>query len=271
MHHKPDWKIQLANWLNGFGIDVFKLRRGIKGFPAAMTEYQLFNSQQGNDSQFPLQFNYRCPADRFEEGGVASGHYFHQDLFVAQKIFARNPDRHLDVGSRIDGFVSHIASFRKIEILELRQITKNVRNIIFHEFDLMSPVTDFESCCDSLSCLHTLEHLGLGRYGDRIMVNGHELGFQSLWTILRPRGILYLSVPIGTQRVEFNAHRVFSIQTILEMAKNKFELSGFSYVDDLGDIHINTPLTEEAIERSFNCWYGCGIFEFRKIDTQSVK
>jgi hypothetical protein len=30
--------------------------------------------------------------------------------------------------------------------------------------------------CDSLSCLHALEHFGLGRYGDPIDPRGHEKG-----------------------------------------------------------------------------------------------
>jgi hypothetical protein len=195
---------------------------------------------------------------------VASGHYFHQDLVVANKIFTSNPSRHLDVGSRIDGFVAHVASFREIEVLDLRPVTKKVKNIIFHQFDLIGPIGNFEACCDSISCLHALEHIGLGRYGDRLMADGHVKGFEALGTMLRPGGILYLSVPIGSQRIEFNAHRVFSMQTILDLARDKYELAGFSFVDDLGDIHENPDITKEAMEKNFNCWYGCGIFEFIK-------
>ena len=39
------------------------------------------------------------------KSGNASGHYFHQDLLVANMIFKTNPKRHVDVGSRMDGFV----------------------------------------------------------------------------------------------------------------------------------------------------------------------
>lgn len=264
MSINDNWKNQLAHWFNGLGIDVFTLRRGIKGLPAVINEYRQFKYLHGNPEDFPCRFNYPCPADRYEEGGVASGHYFHQDLLVAHKIFQRNPSRHLDVGSRIDGFVAHVASFREIEVLELRPVTKKVKNIIFHQFDLLGPVGNFETCCDSISCLHALEHVGLGRYGDHLVVDGHIKGFQALWSMLKPDGILYLSVPIGSQRIEFNAHRVFRVQTILDMAKDKYELAGFSFVDDFGDIHENPDMTEDAIRNCFDCWYGCGIFEFRK-------
>jgi hypothetical protein len=39
---------------------------------------------------------------------------------------------------------------------------------------------------DSISCLHALEHFGLGRYGDRLDPNGHETGFLKLLDMLKP-------------------------------------------------------------------------------------
>ena len=264
MAFNDNWKIHLAHWLNGLGIDVFTLRRGLKGLPAVINEYRQFKYLSGLSNGFQTRFNYPCPADRYEEAGTASGHYFHQDLLVARKIFERNPARHMDVGSRIDGFVAHVASFREIEVLELRPVSKKVKNMTFHRFDLLGPVGDFEASCDSISCLHALEHVGLGRYGDRLMVDGHVKGFESLGSILRPEGVLYLSVPIGPQRIEFNAHRVFSVQTILDMAKDKYRLKGFSFVNDAGDLYEVPEMTHQAIESSYNCWYGCGIFEFQK-------
>ena len=43
--------------------------------------------------------------DFHSESGVCSGDYFHQDLLVAGFIYKNNPIKHIDVGSRIDGFV----------------------------------------------------------------------------------------------------------------------------------------------------------------------
>jgi SAM-dependent methyltransferase len=264
MQFEPKWKIQLAHWLNGLGVDIFTLKRGIKGFPITIKEYRQYKTLHQNKVDFPIRFNYPCPADRYEEGGVVSGHYFHQDLLVARKIFKRSPSCHVDVGSRLDGFVAHVASYRSIEVLDIRPVTKKVHNIVFHQFDLMNPEGKFEAYCESLSCLHTLEHLGLGRYSDPIMVDGYEKGFNTLWSILKPGGILYLSVPIGKQRIEFNAHRVFALHTMLALADGKFDLLDFSYVDDEGSLHEQVQLTDDVIEHSLGCWYGCGIFEFRK-------
>ena len=51
-----------------------------------------------------------------ESAGESQGHYFHQDLLVANQIFLNSPERHIDIGSRIDGFVARVAAFREIEI-----------------------------------------------------------------------------------------------------------------------------------------------------------
>jgi len=264
MQIKVSLKDRLIHWFGGFGFDLFAFRRGIKGLPFILRDHKRFKTQHTSLEEFPFSFSYPCPGDRFEEGGIASGHYFHQDLLVARKIFERSPSCHVDVGSRLDGFVAHVASYRSIEVLDIRPVTKKVHNIIFHRFDLMNPQGSFIAYCESLSCLHTLEHLGLGRYSDPIMVDGYEKGFNTLWLILKPGGILYLSVPIGKQRIEFNAHRVFAVRTILALAAEKFDLVEFSYVDDGGSLHEHVQLTDDAIEHSLGCWYGCGIFEFRK-------
>ena len=72
--------------------------------------------------------------------------------------------------------------------------------------------------CDSLSCLHAIEHFGLGRYGDTIDARGYEHALTHLAYLLEPQGTLYLSTPLGRERVEFNAHRVFAPHTILAVA-----------------------------------------------------
>ena len=116
--------------------------------------------------------------------GGNKGHYFHQDLLVANFIFEKNPIKHVDVGSRIDGFVAHVASFRSIDVIDLRPLNNTHKNINFIQADMMSENIDFEISCDSLSCLHALEHFGLGRYDDPINPNGHLLGFNNLYKML---------------------------------------------------------------------------------------
>ena len=102
---------------------------GIKGCIPILRDYKEFKKQFKKQQDFKSVGFYPILADRYDAAGVASGHYFHQDLYVANKIFTANPHRHVDVGSRIDGFVAHVASFREIEILDIRHIESKSRNI----------------------------------------------------------------------------------------------------------------------------------------------
>jgi Caenorhabditis protein of unknown function, DUF268 len=256
---------KLIFWFEAFGIQLLKMKSAARGVPFVVEDYfQLKKQNKSTQNQWKLGFTMPCFHDKYDFGGVASGDYFHQDLLVAQKIFAAHPQCHADIGSRIDGFVAHVAAFRPIEVFDIRPLNTRPKNIVFKQANLMDLPQDLVEYCDSLSCLHALEHFGLGRYGDPVDINGYKKGFESLYNMLKPEGTLYFSVPIGTERIEFNAHRVFSIQTILELAKNKLKLIDFSYVDDRGNLHESPPITEEVALNSFNLNYGCGIFEFKK-------
>ncbi len=204
------------------------------------------------------------PHEKKQQSGTARGHYFHQDLLVARRIHDSKPEKHVDIGSRIDGFVAHVAAFREIEVLDIRPLDSNIHNIRFKQANLISLPAGMENYTDSLSCLHAIEHFGLGRYGDPIDFEGHIKGLQNLHTILRPGGTLYLSCPIGPQRIEFNAHRVFSVKYLLSLFDGRFRVRSFSFVDDSGDLHENVELRKELLANDCGCNYGCGIFELEK-------
>lgn len=193
-----------------------------------------------------------------------SGHYFHQDLYVARQIFAANPKNHLDIGSRTDGFVANVASFRAIEVIDIRNIQSKVKNISFRQADLMQLPPDLIECYDSISSLHAIEHFGLGRYGDPVDYWGYLKAIENITKMLTPGGTFYFSVPIGPQRIEFNAHRVFSVSYLMSILTPAFTIEKFAYVNDAGDIFEDVELTDKDAKSSFNCQYGCGIFTLKK-------
>ncbi len=214
---------------------------------------------------FPFAKRYPCLKDWRAPSGDASGHYFHQDLFVAQRIFENEPAKHVDVGSRVDGFVAHVAAYRKIEVFDVRPQENKINNIIFKQADFMAKDFNLNNYCDSISSLHAIEHFGLGRYGDPVNFDGHLIGLKNIHATLKKNGIFYFSVPIGSQRIEFNAHRVFSLQYLVEIIKDKFIINSFSFVDDKGGFHHNEELSADNIATNFSCHYGCGIFILTKI------
>ncbi len=225
----------------------------------------LERQRRKSNIDYPFGRLYPCLRERTTQSGSASGHYFHQDLVVARKIYERKPELHVDVGSRIDGFVAHVATFRTIEVIDIRPLHVNIQNIRFLQGDMMGALPDrFVSYCDSVSCLHALEHFGLGRYGDPVRFDGHLIGLENLTQMLRPGGRFYFSVPVGPLRIEFNAHRVFSIQYLLDMIKPEFDIASFSFVDDKGNLHDDVFLDTEMIKNNCGCRYGCGIFRSNK-------
>lgn len=242
-----------------------KFFRFLRHAPSMLSELRQLKTQARTSTHtFPISRLNPYPHEKKQQSGTAKGHYFHQDLLVARRIFESKPEKHVDVGSRVDGFVAHVAAYRNIEVLDIRPMDSHVVNIQFKQADLMSPPPEMSGYCDSLSCLHAIEHFGLGRYGDPIDFEGHIKGLNSLHAILKTGGTLYLSCPIGPQRIEFNAHRVFAVKYLLSLFEGRFKLRTFSYVDDRGDLHENAPLNEEMLNANFGCQYGCGIFELIK-------
>jgi hypothetical protein len=251
-----------------FGINPLVMWKSIMGIPFFIRDILLFQAQKIKNKERKF-FSYGLPFpildERFEEGGSARGHYFHQDLLVAQRIFQLKPIIHLDIGSRVDGFVAHVASYRRIEVLDLRPTIVKVENISFKTADIMKMDNKLLNYCDSLSCLHAIEHFGLGRYNDPIKFDGYLDGLDSMHKILKRGGKFFLSVPIGIQRVEFNAHRVFSVRYLLRLFKDKYTIDYFSFVDDKGDLHKNIDMKRGDIDKNFDCHYGCAIFEMTKL------
>lgn len=256
-------KEQLTRLARSAGVDTKRIRKSVRGVGPYLRNRRLFLEQaEQSAGEFAMATAYPCLSDRFEKSGVAKGQYFHQDLHVAQEIFAAHPERHVDVGSRVDGFVAHVATFRPIEVFDLRPIKSRPRNIRFIQRDIMQADPQYDGYCDSLSCLHTLEHLGLGRYGDPVDYYGYRKGWDNLTRLLRPAGTFYFSVPVSKrQRIEFDAHRVFSIPYLLDnLIGDAYDVAAFAYVDDGGRIHTDVDVTSKNARKTFGLTYGCGIF-----------
>ena len=241
--------------------------RELANYPTFFREAHTLRRQLVTDGSPWLIRNMPLLLEKPSAGGMNSGrgHYFFQDLWAARHIYRANPKRHVDVGSRVDGFIAHVAVFREIEMIDIRPVDEieNVKSLVA---DFMQPNMPYEAICDSASSLSVIEHFGLGRYGDPIDVNGAMKGMINLHRLLKPGGTLYFSVPIGPLSIVFNAHRIFSLDYLLnEMFQGRFTLDEFSFVDDAGFLHENIPLTDDVIRTNAGCSFGCGLFKLIKI------
>ena len=236
------------------------IARGLSGGLAYIRDWRIYN-QKLDDHSSPFRARLSdmlpCLTDRYECAGSTRGHYFHQDLWVAKEIYKLNPTEHWDVGSRIDGFVAHLLVSREVSVIDIRKLESNVPGLRFHQGDITG--LNFPSgSIRSLSCLHAMEHVGLGRYGDKVDPKGCFQGMKELARVLAPGGRLYFSVPIGRQRTEFNAHRIFDPKTILDCFSS-LRLLHFAAIDDRDEL-IDPANWEDY--RTAN--HACGLFVFTK-------
>ena len=237
------------------GMDPRKAWRSLRGLPRYLRGLQQFRATYRDRLSLTP-----CLHDWHAEGGATSNEYFWQDLVVARMVFAARPRKHVDIGSRIDGFVAHIASFREVEVFDVRPVTSTIPGIVFRQADLMRPVDGLVEYCDSLSCLHALEHFGLGRYGDPIDPDGYRAGLTNMARILAAGGTLYLAVPVGVPRVEFNANRVFDPADIVALGQTLgLKLQDFQLHNETQVMQRieGTPLNFSAIAQAP---YGLGLF-----------
>jgi hypothetical protein len=166
------------------------------------------------------------------------------------------PDYHVDVGSRVD-FVGFLTAITKVIFIDIRPLMATLENFESRKGSILSMPFE-ENSIISLSCLHVAEHIGLGRYGDTLDPLGTKKACEALSRTLAVGGDLYFSLPVGKQRLCFNAHRIHSPKQIIEYFSN-LELVEFSGIDDEGKFkrNINISLLE-------NSNYACGLFHFTK-------
>ena len=260
-------KLIKLNWVlsSQFGIDPRSFVKSFFALPRFLRDWFRFRRVYGGRMTL-----VPCLHDWYAQGDPTNSEYFWQDLLVARRIFEAKPRRHVDVGSRVDGFVAHVASFRQIEMFDVRHISAQVPGVTFRQADLMQPVQTLveDGYCDSLSCLHAIEHFGLGRYGDPVDPLGHERGLANMARLIAPGGRFYLSTPIGRERVEFNANRVFDPGTIIRCGQaNALRLQELTIVTPEGRV-TEAALSEQSLLQLARADYNLGIFVFEKLGGQ---
>lgn len=245
------------------GIHPGKIRATLLGWPQYLKARAKFRREDG---ALDMPWGREQPMlTEWRETSGSLGAYFFQDQLVARWIYQNKPRRHMDVGSRIDGFIGSLSVFREVEVIDIRPAPGVVEGVKFHQLDLMDELPEeWVAATDSLSCLHTIEHFGLGRYCDPIDPHGHLKGLAQLKRMVVPGGLFYLSAPIGPPRIEFNAHRVFAPQTLIDWFKEGWRIEKFAVIDDDNRVHESVDWLGPEIARHCGCRLGVGIVVARR-------
>jgi SAM-dependent methyltransferase len=182
--------------------------------------------------------------------------YFYQGVWAFEKVYKSKVVEHVDVGSQTN-FVSFLTAVTQVKFVDIRPLEVKLDNFVSIKGSILDmPFSD--NAINSLSCLHVAEHIGLGRYGDPIDPLGTIKACAELSRVLAPNGSLYFSLPIGKPRTCFNAHRVHSIDQILDYFK-ELELIELIVIDDHGKF-IEHP----GLHDYDNAIYSGGMFHFKK-------
>lgn len=247
----------------GFFPELPALAKKIVLFPLSAMRYARqaiqYRRASADEQEFPFTFIDSCPLvyDAGDEAGSVPRHYFQMDLWAARKVHQLAPKKHVDIGSRLDGFVAHCASFSSLTMVDIRPLKEPIRGLEFVQGDATDLRRIPDGSVDCLSSLHMLDDIGFGRYGDPIDPNAFRRAIVEFQRVVKPGGGLIIAVPVGKPRIIFPG-RVYSPETFVTYFQD-CDLVEFSIEDDFRKLSFNTTL-QGWDEQS----HACGMFHFRK-------
>jgi hypothetical protein len=235
--------------------DPLALLGGLRNYPGFMREWRryrrLCTSENVRIADWYPILHERSPAASIDP------HYFYQHHWLLAHLQSTSPHCHVDVGSQVY-LLSAASCFTNTIFVDIRSIDAVLPRLSMCRGSLLSLPFGNHSV-RSLSCLHVIEHVGLGRYGGVLDPDGTRKACEELARVLAPEGLLYVSTPVGRQRTWFNAHRVHHPEKIVALFPD-LQLTDFAAVDDAGRFLPNARPTQLAA-----CEYALGLYRFRGV------
>ncbi len=229
----------------------------LEGFRAELAAFRAASEAAG--ARLPVRDEDLLPQLRDRTGATPfDRHYTYHPAWAARVLARTRPAEHVDISS-ILGFATMISAFIPTRFYDFRPAPLDLPGLACGAADLTA--LPFEDCSlRSLSCMHVIEHIGLGRYGDPIDPDGDLKAIRELVRVLAPGGDLLVATPVGRPRVQFNAHRVYDHQAFAG-AFAPLDLVEFALIEEAGERGpIVSP--DPALVRAQE--YGCGCFWFRR-------
>ncbi len=183
-------------------------------------------------------------------------HYTYHPAWAARIVAKIAPAVHIDIASSLH-FCTIVSAFVPVEYYEFRPAELTLSGLKTNRADLVALPFPSGSVA-SLSCMHVVEHVGLGRYGDPIDPQGDLKSIAELRRVLKKGGSLLFVVPVGRPVIRFNAHRIYSFEQVVSYFPD-LHVEQFALVDDSGKFTIGADPTAVRDQH-----YGCGCWWFRK-------
>ena len=191
-----------------------KKRKKEKLFLNHYEQFRGLEEKTNRRFEFNKELILRCLDDNTRNTGF-DRHYVYHLAWASRILRKTKPKLHIDISSLIY-FSTIISAFIPTEFYDYRSAPIKLDNLISDFTDLTNLHFEDNSIL-SLSCMHTIEHVGLGRYGDNLDYDGDLKAMKELSRVLAPTGDLLFVVPLGSKpKIQFNAHRIYSKQQIID-------------------------------------------------------
>jgi hypothetical protein len=226
----------------------------------AFTEqFSQFKEQSSVDGRFdPKQADWLpCLSDSTLDTGF-DPHYVLHTAWAARVLATIKPRAHVSFGDSLY-FVGIASAFIPMTFCDIRESKLPFRDIKEDRADLTSLPASWTGTLQSVSCMHVLEHIGLGRYGDKLDASGDRKAAAELARVLAPGGQLLMVVPLeDPPRVCFNAHRLYSYRQVMDLFPT-LSLQEFTLITNEGQFFENAdPCLVKGRK------YLCGCFRYTK-------
>lgn len=186
-------------------------------------------------------------------------HYTYHPAWAARVLARTRPAKHVDISS-ILCFGAIVSAFIPVDFYDFRPAPLRLNNFNSASADL-TRLGFPDNSVASLSSMHVIEHVGLGRYGEPLDPDGDLKAIRELCRVLAPGGNLIVAVPVGRARIQYNAHRIYDDAEFRGYFAG-LELMGFALIPD-GDVPVG--LIDDAPRALVDAQeYGCGCYWFRK-------
>lgn len=186
-------------------------------------------------------------------------HYVYHTAWAARVLKETYPAKHIDISSYLY-FSTIVSAFIPVEFYDYRPAVINLDHINASAGDLLN-LSFADNSIASLSCMHVVEHIGLGRYGDPLDPLGDVKAIAELVRVLAVGGNLLFVVPVGAPRVMFNAHRIYAYEQIIRYFAG-LTLLEFSLIPD--DDAEGRLIRHADPARVQTQQFACGCFWFVK-------
>lgn len=101
----------------------------------------------------------------------------------------------------------------QVTVVDQRRYPFQDERVQVLQHNILQPIDAIPNDFDLVYSISTVEHVGLGAYGDPYAPNGDALAISHLWEKVRPGGRLFFSVPAG-EASEKRGYRIYSPEAV---------------------------------------------------------